>query len=111
MSRPDFIELPSIDLDAAKRFYSGVFGLALTDFGSHYACSMTGDVDIGLQADMAEASAAPLVVIAVEDLSACLEAVIASGGLITKPVFAFPGGRRFHFKDPNGNELAAWEKD
>lgn len=72
---------------------------------------MTGDVDVGLQADMGEATKAPLTVIAVDDLEAALEAVTAAGGKITKPIFAFPGGRRFHFLDPNGNELAALVTD
>jgi hypothetical protein len=72
---------------------------------------MTGDVDIGLQADANEATSAPLAVIAVDDLEASFEAVGTAGGVITKPIFAFPGGRRFHFRDPSGNELAALKAD
>jgi predicted enzyme related to lactoylglutathione lyase len=67
---------------------------------------MTGDVDLGLQADLSEATRAPLAVIAVDDLEAAQAAVEQAGGLITQAIFAFPGGRRFHFTDPNGNELA-----
>ena len=72
---------------------------------------MTGDVDIGLQADASEATSAPLAVIAVDDLEASLEAIGKAGGAITTPVFAFPGGRRFQFRDPSGNELAALKAD
>lgn len=108
MARACFIELPTRDLKAAKDFYSKVFDWQMTEFGPTYACTMTGDVDIGLQADATEATKAPLTVIAVTDLEATLKTVIASGGKIVKPIFSFPGGRRFHFLDPNGNELAAW---
>ncbi len=111
MSRINFIELPTSDLSASRRFYSDVFGLAFSDFGPTYSCTMTGDVDLGLQADSAEATGSPLAVIAVDDLEAALAAVTKAGGVITKAVFAFPGGRRFHFRDPAGNELAALKTD
>jgi predicted enzyme related to lactoylglutathione lyase len=111
MSRPCFIELPTRDIAASKAFYTTVFGWAMTAFGPTYACTMTGDVDVGLQADADEATAAPLPVIEVPDLEAALDAVLRAGGAITKPTFAFPGGRRFHFRDPSGNELAAMKPD
>lgn len=111
LPRPCFIELPSADIGAGAAFYAEAFGWALTGFGPSYACTMTGDVDVGLQADEAEATRAPLPVIQVEDLAATQAAVEEAGGVITKPVFAFPGGRRFHFTDPNGNELAAMQAD
>lgn len=109
MSKPNFIELPARDLDAARAFYAGAFGWSLTGFGPSYACTTTGDVDVGLQGDAAEATPAPLVVIQVGDLETALAAVTAAGGIITRPIFSFPGGRRFHFRDPNGNELAAYQ--
>ena len=111
MARPSFIELPAANIGAAKQFYAKAFGWELTDFGPSYACTMTGDVDVGLQGDMAEASRAPLPVIAVDDLEAALAAVTSAGGTIVKPTFGFPGGRRFHFTDPNGNELAVLQAD
>ncbi len=111
MNRPNYIELPAADFTAAKHFYARAFGWALTDYGPSYACTTTGDVDIGLQGDAAAASQAPLPVIATPDLDAALAAVIAAGGQISQPIFAFPGGRRFHFRDPNGNELAVWQTD
>lgn len=109
MARPDFIELPSRDLRAAKAFYAGVFGWDLADYGPQYSCTTTGDVDVGLQADPAQATPGPLVVIQVPDVLAAEAAVTAAGGTVTRPAFDFPGGRRFHFRDPNGNELAAWQ--
>ena len=111
MARICFVELPAANIAAARTFYTATFGWDLTDFGPSYACTMTGDVDLGLQADMREASAAPLPVIAVDDLAAAETAVKQAGGTITKPVFGFPGGRRFHFTDPNGLELAVLQAD
>ena len=108
MARIDFIELPSGDLGAAKLFYAKVFGWPLTDFGPTYAGTAGGDVDIGLQGDAKEAATHPLPVVHVKDLEAALAAVKAAGGTVVRPIFSFPGGRRFHFRDPNGNELAAW---
>jgi uncharacterized protein len=111
MSRPNFIELPTRDLAASRAFFEQVFGMKMTSFGPTYACTLTGDVDIGLQADQAEATKAPLPVIDVTDLEAMFVAVTAAGAPITKPIFGFPGGRRFHFLDPGGNELAAMQAD
>ena len=111
MNRPNFIELPTKDLAASRAFYEKAFGMAMTEFGPSYACTMTGDVDIGLQADAEEATAAPLPVIEVNDLEATLATVIAAWATVTKPTFGFPGGRRFHFRDPGGNELAAMQAD
>ncbi len=107
MARLNYVELPVRDIAAAKAFYEAAFGWSLTGFGPTYAATITGDTDIGLQADPAEATQAPLAVIEVDDLDAALAAVIAAGGTVTRPIFAFPGGQRFQFTDPAGNELAA----
>ena len=104
-----FVELPASATGPAKSFYADAFGFAMADFGPTYSCTMTGDVDLGLQADSKEASHAPLPVIQVESLEATEGAVKRAGGGITRPTFSFPGGRRFHFRDPAGNELAAME--
>lgn len=111
MARLNYVEFPVRDVPAAKAFYEAAFGWALTDFGPTYAATMTGDTDIGLQGDSAEATRAPLPVIEVDDLEAALEAVSKAGGTITRPIFAFPGGRRFQFLDPSGNEAAAVKGD
>jgi predicted enzyme related to lactoylglutathione lyase len=70
---------------------------------------MSGDTDIGLQGDIAEQTAAPLPVIEVADLEMAEAAVQAAGGEITLAIFAFPGGRRFHFRDVAGHELAVMQ--
>jgi uncharacterized protein len=106
-----FVELPAETTGLAKSFYAKAFGFSMTDFGPSYSCTMTGDVDLGLQADAQEASRAPLPVIQVESLEATEVLVTQAGGVITKATFSFPGGRRFHFRDPAGNELAAMQPD
>jgi hypothetical protein len=111
MARLNYVELPVRDVGATKAFYETAFGWTLTNFGPTYAATLTGDTDIGLQGDAAEATAAPLPVIDVPDLEAAHGAVLAAGGEIIRPIFAFPGGRRFHFRDPSGNELAAVKAD
>jgi hypothetical protein len=111
MARINYVELPSRNFAASKDFYKKAFNWSLTDFGPTYAATMTGDVDMGLQGDMPEATATPLVVIDVDNLEDALAAVQKAGATITKPIFQFPGGRRFHFKDPSGNELSCVKGD
>jgi len=106
-----FVELPATATAPSKQFYATAFGMRMTDFGPTYACTMTGDVDLGLQADVTEATAAPLPVILVESLQETESLVLKAGGTITKAAFKFPGGQRFHFRDPAGNELAAMQAD
>ena len=99
------------DIGAAKAFYEKVFGWSMTEFAPTYAATLTGDTDVGLQADASEATKAPLPVIEVDDLEAAFEAVTATGAEIVRPIFAFPGGRRFQFLDPSGNEVACVKGD
>src|SRR5208337_1537713 len=84
-----FVELPAATIGAAKSFYANAFGFALTDFGPTYSCTMTGDVDLGLQADAKEASRAPLPVIQVASLEETEALVKRAGGVITKAIFGF----------------------
>ena len=111
MARLNYVELPVGEIGPARAFYESAFGWSLTEFGPTYAATLSGYTDIGLQADAAEATKAPLAVIDVEDLEAALAAVTAAGGTIMRPIFAFPGGRRFQFLDPAGNELACVKGD
>lgn len=106
MARLFYVELPVADVGTARRFYEQAFGWKLTEFGPTYAATTTGATDVGLQGDPEEATRAPLPVIEVADLQAALSAVAAAGGQITRPIFSFPGGRRFHFTDPGENEIA-----
>jgi predicted enzyme related to lactoylglutathione lyase len=111
MARLNYVELPVRAIGAGKDFYEAAFGWSLAAFGPSYAATTTGDTDIGLQGDPAEMTRAPLPVIDVDDLEAALAAVTKAGGVISRPIFAFPGGRRFQFLDPNGNELACVKAD
>ena len=107
MARLNYVELPVREIGPAKEFYEQVFGWELTEFGPTYAATVTGDTDVGLQADGEERTEAPLPVIEVDDLEETLRAVQDAGGAITRQIFAFPGGFRFQFVDPSGNEIAA----
>jgi uncharacterized protein len=109
MARLDYVELPATEIPATRKFYEQAFGWSLTEFAPTYAATTTGDTDIGLDADSADKPKAPLPVIQVKDLETALAEVERAGGTILRPIFPFPGGRRFHFRDPSGNELAVWE--
>jgi predicted enzyme related to lactoylglutathione lyase len=111
MARFSYLELPVRDVPVVKAFYASAFGWAFTDFGPDYAATMTGDTDLGLNGDTEHATAQLLPVIEVDDLEAAEASVRAAGGEITLPIFAFPGGRRFHFRDPAGHELSAMQPD
>ncbi len=102
----DYVELPGGELPKVKAFYGDAFGWKFTDYGPGYAAFEEG-LDGGFRGGE-DASARPLVVLYAHDLEAMETKVRAAGGRITKPIFAFPGGRRFHFADPAGNELAVW---
>ena len=109
-ARIDYIELPSATAHELTRgFYSKAFGWSFTDYGPDYSAMTTGDVDVGLNGQPEEALAAPLPVIRVDDLEGALDAVTKAGGVIARPIFSFPGGRRFQFIDPSGSELAVWQ--
>ena len=104
----DYIELPGGELAASKVFYATAFGWRFQDYGPEYAAFDEG-IDGGLDGQ-ADAVRQPLPILYATDLEAMLARVEAAGGVILKPIFAFPGGRRFHFRDPAGNELAVWSE-
>ncbi|TKT81168.1 VOC family protein [Aquamicrobium sp. LC103] len=95
-------------LDTVKSFYSAAFGWTFTDYGPSYAAYAEG-LDGGFDAS-ANRETKPLPVLYSEDIERSLAAVTDAGGEIVKPIFSFPGGRRFHFRDPAGNELAVWSE-
>lgn len=105
----DYVELPGGAMPATKAFYGAAFGWTFTDYGPDYA-AFTEGVDGGFQADQDEAGETPLVILYAHDLEAMAAKVSAAGGVITRAIFSFPGGRRFHFTDPAGNELAVWSE-
>jgi len=105
----DYLELPADDLSATKAFYGQAFGWTFVDYGPSYAAFDQG-LDGGFDADAAARTRTPLPVLYAHDLEAMLDRVAAAGGVILKPIYAFPGGRRFHFTDPTGTELAVWSE-
>lgn len=105
----DYVEFRAGDLAALKRFYGEAFGWRFTDYGPAYAAVSEG-LDGGFNADATDPPTAPLVILYAHDLEAMEARVRAAGGEVTRPIYAFPGGRRFHFQDPTGNELAVWSE-
>lgn len=107
----NYLELPAHDLAAVKAFYSQVFGWSFTDYGPEYTAFDHAGIDGGFyRAELAcsTATGSVLVVLYSKDLEQTQAKVEQAGGRIVKPIFTFPGGRRFHFTDPAGNELAVW---
>jgi len=109
--RIDYIEFPGGDLPASKAFFAQAFGWRFTDYGPTYAAAENAGVDCGFQGDASEQPAAPLVVLFSTDLEASLARVQDAGGTVTRPIFSFPGGRRFHFREPGGCEMAVFCED
>jgi predicted enzyme related to lactoylglutathione lyase len=108
--RIDYIELPTTDMAAAKAFYTGVFGWKTQDWGPDYTSFEDGRLAGGFRKEAEVVTGGPLVVLYAVDLEAVEAAVRSHGGTIVKEIFSFPGGRRFHFTDPSGNELAVWSE-
>ena len=109
--RIDYVELPSATAhELTRAFYAKAFAWDFADYGPTYSATTNGTTDIGLQGDPADALSAPLPVIRTDDLEAAFDAVTKAGGTIAKAIFSFPGGRRFQFIDPSGNELAVWSE-
>ena len=107
----DYLELHARDFDAVEKFYSTVFGWKFTDYGPEYRAFTDGKIDGGFskseKATRADDGSA-MVVIYADDLEAVLASVKEAGGQISREIFSFPGGRRFQFLDPHGNELGVW---
>lgn len=111
MARLNYLELPVADAQRAGAFYNAAFGWPIAAFGPNYASTTSGDTDIGFQSDASERTDAPLPVIQADDLEAAQAAVEAAGGAIVRAIFAYPGGRRFHFRDLDGHVLAVATPD
>lgn len=104
----DYIELPGQNLPAMKDFYRKAFNWDFVDYGDDYVSFNDGRLDGGFTTHVPVVSGGVLVVLFATDIVDAERRVVEAGGLITTPTFEFPGGRRFHFKDPAGNELAIW---
>jgi uncharacterized protein len=106
-----YLELPAQELAASKTFYADLFGWTFQDYGPTYAAFAESGTAGGLNADPVERTRAPLAVIESQDLEQTEQAILKAGGKIILPIFSFPGGRRFHFTDPAGNELAVMQAE
>lgn len=104
----DLVEFPSSSASASGAFLAEVFGWTPTAYGPSYVDVAGGGISVGFQADPADQPSGPLVVIRVEDLDQVRTSIEAAGGVVTVEPFDFPGGRRFHFREPGGAELAVW---
>jgi len=106
--RIDYIEFSVTSVARAKRFYGEAFGWSFEDYGPDYASFADGRLSGGFQTAAGVRPGGALVVIYAADLESQERRVKQAGGTIVRPIFSFPGGRRFHFTDPSGNELAVW---
>jgi len=107
----DYIEFPATDFDAVQTFYEKAFAWKFTDYGPEYRAFTDGKLDGGFRqahAMSTTANGSALVILFAKDLEATRDIVANSGGTIIQDIFSFPGGRRFQFTDPHGNELAVW---
>ena len=107
----NYIELPATDLSAMKSFYGTAFGWTFVDWGDTYVAIQGAGVEGGFDGSSGQrkpSNQGVLVILYSDDLTASEHAVIQAGGIISVPAFDFPGGRRFQFTDPSGNELGVW---
>ena len=107
----NYLEFPAKDIEATKSFFSTVFGWVFVDYGPEYTAFSNDEIDGGffksnLTASTEKGSA--LIIFYSKELEQTQTKIKQAGGTIIKPIFSFPGGRRFHFGDPNGNEYAVW---
>ncbi len=106
--RVDYIEFLTTNIEETKRFYSEVFGWEFTDYGPDYTSFTDGRLAGGFTVAPEVTAGGPLIVLYSTNLAEIEARVSESGGQIAREIFEFPGGRRFHFTDPSGNELAVW---
>lgn len=107
----NYVELPARNIPATKAFFSQVFGWSFEDFGPDYTAFADQGLDGGFfQADQVSSTktGGALIVFYSHDLEVTQAKIEAAGGVIVEPTFSFPGGRRFHFTEPSGNEFAVW---
>ncbi len=104
----NYLEFKANDLGKIKAFYSSVFGWRFTDYGDSYVAFEDAGIEGGFEQTDAPIINGVLVVLKYQNLEEIQGNIEAAGGTISVPIFTFPGGKRFHFIDPSGNELAVW---
>jgi len=110
-NRIDYVELGAKnagDYSKTKAFFETAFGWTYQEYGPDYCDTKSSGVGSGISGDPDHRTLQPLPVIYVEDLEAAQAKVVEAGGIVTRAIFSFPGGRRFQFADPSGNELGVW---
>lgn len=106
----DYIEFSSADIAASKAFFGRAFGWNFRDYGPQYQAFADAGIDGGIDGTGQAPAGTALVILKASDLEAALRQVTEAGGVVVKPIFAFPGGRRFHFREPGGAEMAVWSE-
>jgi len=109
----NYVEFPSRDIRKTQAFFSAAFGWTFTDYGPEYTAFSNEGLDGGFfKSDLSSRTrnGSALIVFYSKDLEGTLSKIEKAGGTVVKPIFPFPGGRRFHFADPNGNEYAVWSE-
>jgi len=113
-NRIDYVELPvgqGSTHQAVRSFYGKAFGWVYQDWGDSYSDTPGGGISSGINSDAEHRTAAVLVLLYADNLEAARDSVLQAGGRVTREIFSFPGGRRFHFTDPAGNELGVWSDE
>jgi uncharacterized protein len=105
----DYFELPVPDAPRARDFFAAAFGWGHADYGPSYQELKAGELLMGLNADPAERALPPVIGIRTDNLGAAEQAILAAGGLITRPASDYPGGRRLFFSTPDGHELMVYQ--
>lgn len=111
----DYIELTVTDMESTRKFYEAAFGWQFNDYGPEYSGIRSPHGDDapevgGLALGEVARAGGPFVLLYSTDLDASVEAVTLAGGTVVNGPYEFPGGRRFHFTDPSGNELGVWSQ-
>jgi uncharacterized protein len=104
----NYVEFSSSDIGASRAFFAKAFGWSFTDYGPDYVAFDKAGIEGGIAKPEAGSGTPPLVILYADDLDAAEAAMLAAGGTVVVPQFDFPGGRRFHFREPGGNVLAVW---
>lgn len=107
MDRIDYIEFPSSNRAITSAFFQAAFGWGVVSYGPDYDGVTGAGIDGGVD-QAPEKVTATMAIIRTDDLDAAERRVVSAGGIITRAQFDFPGGRRFHFREPGGNEMAVW---
>jgi uncharacterized protein len=110
----NYVEFPAKDIEATKQFFSAAFGWSFVDYGPDYTAFSNQGIDGGFfrsEQCSTTKNGGALIVLSSQDLEAAEAEVKKAGGIVCQEIFSFPGGRRFHFIEPSGNELAVWSTD